>query len=80
MCIACAAHASGAPIRPEGKINTKFFVTCGTQDLERIDYVKEFCDLARQRNIDATYKTYNIEHSLNPAQIEDSLKFFEGVR
>ncbi|MBU4478366.1 MAG: hypothetical protein KKH34_04690 [Candidatus Omnitrophica bacterium] len=80
LCIACAAHASGAPIRPEGKINTKFFVTCGTQDTERIGYVKEFYNLARQRNIDVTYKTYNIDHALSPAQIEDSMKFFAGVR
>jgi hypothetical protein len=80
LCIACAAHASGAPIALEGKINTKFFVTCGTQDLERIGYVKEFCDLARQRSIDVTYKTYNVDHSLSPAQIEDSMKFFARVR
>ena len=80
LCVACAAHASGAPIRPEGKINTKFFVTCGTQDMERIDTVKEFYNLARQRNIDVTYKTYNTDHSLTPAQIEDSMKFFAGVR
>lgn len=27
-----------------------------------------------------TYKTYNIDHSLSPAQIEDSMKFFAGIR
>lgn len=79
LCAACAAHGSGASIEPTRKVNVKFFVTCGTQDFGRIENAKEFYDLAKKKKIGVVFKEYNTGHSLTPAQIKDSLKFFERI-
>lgn len=80
LCVACAAHASGALIQPQRSSGVNFFVTAGTMDTTRIQNVQTFCETARNLGIEVIYKEYNIGHNLIKQQVTDSLEFFKLCR
>ena len=79
LCIACAAHGSGGTVRPVRRVETRFFITVGSQDVSRIEKAKEFYGAARDLGIDVTYREYDTGHSLTSDQIKDSLDFFRNA-
>ncbi len=80
LCAASAAHGSGGSVIPNRKIDTRFFVTAGTQDATRINKAKTFYEHARYHGIPVIYKEYNTGHALTSAQIKDSLDFFRSSK
>lgn len=78
MCATSISHDAGGTIIPDKKIETKFFVTVGNQDIERIQKAKEFYNLAQSYGIDVKYKEYNTGHSLIGEQIKDSIDFLNN--
>ena len=78
---ACAILSSGARVKPTQKTNVKYFVGVGTSD---IDYRKENAEIfyraAVGLGIPVVYRTYPMDHTLSPEEINDVANFFEQVR
>ncbi len=80
MCAASISHGAGGTIVPDRRIETKFFVTVGNQDIERIQKAKEFYSIAQSYGIDVKYKEYNTGHFLTGEQIKDSIDFLKRIK
>jgi predicted esterase len=78
LCNACAAHASGGAVLPQQWSGTKFFVTVGTDDTERISLARNFVQAAQQLGIDVEFREYKTGHALTEDQIQDSMNFFRA--
>lgn len=78
---ACAFNSAGGSYDPKNYISTKFFIAIGTKDEpDRLNVARNFYTLAKQNNIDATYKEYPIGHEYTDAEINDELAFFRLVK
>jgi len=78
---ACAFHASGGDAYPERYSKVKFFITVGTKDIDyRKTHAVIFYNAARQLNMYAIYREYNVGHELSLAQMNDSFEFFRQAR
>lgn|GEM_PF-2355295 len=74
---ACASHGNGARIIPNMQNTVNYFITVGTSDDPyRIDNARIFYNEAKELNMMALYKEYNIGHEISTDQINDSLEFF----
>jgi dienelactone hydrolase len=80
LCVACSAHGGGGTVVPEDRVEVRFLVTIGEDDVKRLDKARAFRDAAEDLEIDTEYKEYPGGHALPPKQIEESLEFFSRCR
>lgn len=75
------AHAAGGYEYPYKYIRTRFIVSVGANDNQRIDNAKRFHQLCIDNTIDCELKIYpNLGHDFNSEQINAALNFFEKIK
>lgn len=79
LCVACAAHGSGGTVIPDKKIDVKFFVSVGKNDIQRIEKAKTFYEVAQKYGIEVTYREYDTGHAMVPEQVKETLDFFKRL-
>lgn len=79
LCIACAAHGSGGRIIPEKHVDTRFFVSIGNKDHDRMANMNLFLAGALKHNLFVDFKQYEAGHRLTVEQILDSIEFFKTI-